>query len=259
MDSIRQLAKQLFNITFEEPSRSGGIHEISLGSARDLTNAPSQLPDPAAPLASFIDHTNLRPEVTKEEIRRLCNEANQFGFKSVCVSASKVFTARYALEGPLLCTVVGFPSGAHKVSTKVHEAREAIEDGADELDMVINIGLLKAKEYNACMDGIQAVTEVCHRHEKLVKVIIETSLLNHTEKIIACLLVKKAGADFVKTSTGFAGGGATVEDVALMREVVGPKIGVKASGGIGDKQTALAMIAAGANRLGCSRSLQVIS
>ena len=158
-----------------------------------------------------------------------------------------------------LCTVIGFPLGANKTSIKVSEAKEAIADGADELDMVINIGELKAKHYDAVKADIKAVVDVCHAESKLVKVIIEACLLTDEEKIKACELSKEAGADYVKTSTGFSTGGATVADIELMRKTVGPDIGVKASGGIHSKEEALALIEAGASRLGASAGVKIVN
>ena len=154
--------------------------------------------------------------------------------------------------------MVGFPLGASETAIKASEAKLAIEHGAKEIDMVINIGLLKSGEYDVVYDDILSVSETCHLNNAILKVILETCLLSEDEKIIACLLSKKAGADFVKTSTGFSSGGATKEDIALMREIVGPKMGVKASGGVRTKETALEMIAAGANRIGASSSIKII-
>lgn len=210
------------------------------------------------PVHSIIDHTLLKPNATQEDIKKLCEEARKYRFASVCVNPHFVSLASHLLKGSgvRVTTVVGFPLGATTTSTKVQEAREAIANGADEIDMVINIGALKSGDDKTVLEDIKAVREVTKGH--ILKVIIETGLLTKEEKIRACLLAKEAGADFVKTSTGFSGGGATVEDVMLMREVVGKDIGVKASGGIRDITTARKLIAAGATRLGTSASVEII-
>ncbi|MCS7184888.1 MAG: deoxyribose-phosphate aldolase [bacterium] len=207
---------------------------------------------------SIIDHTLLKPNATQEDIKRLCEEAKKYRFASVCVNPHYVSLAHELLKGTgvRVTTVVGFPLGATTTSTKVQEAKEAIANGADEIDMVINISALKSGDDKTVLEDIKAVRKATEGH--ILKVIIETSLLTKEEKIRACLLAKEAGADFVKTSTGFSGGGATVEDVMLMREVVGKDIGVKASGGIRDIHTARKMVAAGATRLGTSASVEII-
>ncbi len=210
-------------------------------------------------VARLIDHTLLKPDATEEDIRRLCEEARRYGFASVCVNPSYVPLAARLLEGSevAVCTVIGFPLGATTPTTKAIETRDAIANGATEIDMVINVGALKSGNDDLVRRDIQAVVDAA-RGKALVKVILETALLSREEKIKACLLAKMAGADFVKTSTGFGPGGATVEDVALMREVVGPEMGVKASGGIRDLETAKAMVAAGATRIGASASVAIV-
>lgn len=209
-------------------------------------------------IASIIDHTNLRPEATPSQIVRLCEEAREFGFGSVMINPCYVALACSRLYGSdvKVGAVVGFPLGATLTSVKVFEATETLKLGAREIDMVINIGALKAGEREAVLADIRAVAEVVHAQAALLKVILETGLLTNDEKLLACELSEKAGADFVKTSTGFLGGVATVEDVAMMRRAV--KIGVKASGGIRTASDARAMIEAGANRLGTSSGVNII-
>lgn len=215
--------------------------------------------DTPADLARLIDHTLLKPEATYNEIERLCAEARDYGFASVCVNPTNIsLAARLLGDSPVkVCTVIGFPLGATTYQVKAVETKEAVASGAAEIDMVINIGALKSGFYNLVYQDIKAVVEAAACHA-LTKVIIETSLLNTEEKIKACLLAQYAGADFVKTSTGFGKGGATVEDVALMRLVTGGGMGVKASGGIRDLVTAEAMIKAGANRIGASAGVKII-
>lgn len=212
-------------------------------------------------LARYIDHTLLAPEASRDDILRLCKEAAEHHFKSVCVNPVWVEAAKKALlgTGVLTCTVVGFPLGTHNTDVKVFEARGATMDGADEIDMVINIASARALDRDALVSDISAVAEVVHEADSLLKVIIETSLLSDGEKILACQAAVEAGADFVKTSTGFNGGGATAQDVALMRETVGPDIGVKASGGVRTREKALEMIQAGATRIGTSSGIAIVT
>lgn len=209
--------------------------------------------------ARYVDHTLLKPNATQDEIAKLCEEAKSFCFASVCVNPSYVALSAQYLRGSgvKVCTVVGFPLGSTTPTVKAIEARDAIANGADEIDMVINIGALKSGNDVVVFDDIKAVREATRG--KVLKVILETSLLSNEEKIRACVLAKKAGVDFVKTSTGFGGGGATVEDIKLMRETVGPLMGVKASGGIRDAKAASEMIAAGATRLGTSASVAIVT
>jgi deoxyribose-phosphate aldolase len=210
-------------------------------------------------LASLIDHTLLKPEASRDQVEQLCREAAQFCFASVCVNPVWVPLCAEVLRGSgvKVCTVIGFPSGAHAPDVKGYETRRAVEQGAEEVDMVINIGALKSKDYALVEQDIRSVVQAAGR-DTVVKVILETSLLTREEKIMGASLAKAAGADFVKTSTGFAGGGATVEDVQLLREVVGPDVGVKASGGIRSKEDAEAMVEAGANRLGASAGIKIV-
>lgn len=211
-------------------------------------------------IARFIDHTLLKPEATPAQIERLCDEARRYGFAAVCVNPVYVRLAAERLQGAevAVCSVVGFPLGATTTAAKVYEARQALADGASELDMVIHVGALKAGDYERVQEDIAAVADVCHKGGALLKVIIETALLDDAEKVTACRLAQAAGADFVKTSTGFAGGGATAEDVRLMRQTVGPRMGVKAAGGIRSYADALAMIEAGANRIGASAGVRIL-
>jgi deoxyribose-phosphate aldolase len=210
-------------------------------------------------LASLIDHTLLKPDATRQDIEVLCREAAQFCFASVCVNPNWVPLCRDLLRGTgvKVCTVIGFPFGAHSPDVKAYEARRAVEQGAEEVDMVINIGALKSKDYALVEQDIRGVVQAVGKNT-VVKVILETSLLTRDEKIMGSTLAKAAGADYVKTSTGFAGGGATVEDVRLMRETVGPEIGVKASGGIRTKEDVKAMVAAGATRIGASAGVKIV-
>lgn len=209
-------------------------------------------------LAAYIDHTFLKPEGCLEAIRTLCSEAAEYSFASVCVQPRYVeYCAGQLLnKSAKVCTVIGFPLGANISKVKAEETRVAISDGADEVDMVIPIGGMKDHLYLQVFKDIRAVVEAANG--KLTKVIIETSYLDQEEKIAACILAQRAGAHYVKTSTGFSSGGATVEDIALMRKTVGPDMGVKASGGIRDFETAKAMIDAGATRLGVSAGIAII-
>ena len=211
-------------------------------------------------MAKLIDHTILKPEATADEIEKLCKEAAQYGFFSVCVNPAWVSKAKQLLRGTdvKVCAVVGFPLGAQTPEIKTLEARRALRDGAREIDMVINIGALKARDLETVAKDIRGVVQAAHSRDIIVKVIIETALLTDEEKTIACLLSKEADADFVKTSTGFAGGGATVHDVELMRKTVGPEMGVKASGGVRTFEDAESMIKAGATRIGASAGVKII-
>lgn len=212
----------------------------------------------SADIAPYIDHTLLKPEATSDEVVKLCEEARKYGFATVCVNSVNVGTAARALSGSsvLPIAVVGFPLGAGIPSAKAFETREAVRCGAREIDMVINIGALKAKDYALVEKDIELVVSAAKPYP--VKVILETSQLSQEEKIIGCALSKAAGAAFVKTSTGFANGGATADDVALMRRVVGEDMGVKASGGVRSTEDAMKMMTAGANRIGASASIAIV-
>jgi deoxyribose-phosphate aldolase len=211
-------------------------------------------------IASYIDHTLLKPEASEAEVLKVCAEAVEYKFKSVCVNPIWVKTVTKALKGSgvLTCSVIAFPLGATPSDVKAFEARGAVLDGADEIDMVINMAAARANDKGALVDDITAVAEAVHAGEAILKVIIETSMLTDEQKVIACEAAVEAGADFVKTSTGFNGGGATVEDVALMRKTVGPDVGVKASGGVRSLADAQAMIAAGATRIGASSGIAIV-
>ena len=270
----RQIAKQLLALLREESRRDdrrGGVtptspqklvpcaHPTDEEEADRATGALDFAPGDGR-LAGLIDHTLLKPDGTYEQIATLCTEAAKYRFASVCVNASNVKLCAELLEssGIPVCTVVGFPLGATSTEAKVFEALQAIQDGASEVDMVINIGALKSRDYEFVEKDIASVARASHAGSAILKVIIEAALLTDEEKEVACQLAKAAGADFVKTSTGFGPGGATVEDVALMRRVVGPTLGVKAAGGIRSYATARKMIAAGASRIGASSSLKIV-
>jgi len=212
-------------------------------------------------LARMIDHTLLKPEAMPAEVERLCTEAAEHCFATVCVNPAYVALSASLLKGTAVavCTVVGFPLGATPVTVKRFETLQTIDDGATEVDMVIPIGRLKAGQHDVVRDDIRVLAQTCHDCGALLKVIFENALLTDAEKVIACQLSVEAGADFVKTSTGFAKTGATTADVALMRTAVGPDIGVKAAGGIRSYADALAMLSAGANRLGASSSLKILA
>jgi len=212
-------------------------------------------------LASKIDHTMLKPDATPDEIKELCEEAKKFKFASVCVNPSNVSLCSLLLKGTdvRVCTVVGFPLGATTTEVKLFETQQAIENGATEIDMVINVGRLRQGDNEYVKRDVTQVVNAAKSNGALCKVIIEAALLTDEEKIKACLICKNAGADFVKTSTGFSKGGATVGDVALMKYVVGSKIGVKAAGGIRSKEDAEAMIASGADRIGASASVKIVA
>lgn len=219
----------------------------------------SDLTQSSRNLARYIDHTLLKPDATSEEFKNLCREAIDYQFFSVCVPPYYVPLAKKCVgqSGVKVCTVIGFPHGMNTASTKAFESRLAIDQGADELDMVINVSALKNKEFKIVEDDIASVVRTANG--KIVKVILETALLTDEEKISACKISEVAGANFVKTSTGFASGGATHADVTLMRANVAPKVQVKASGGIRDYKTALEMIIAGATRLGTSQSIAIVT
>lgn len=210
-------------------------------------------------LGKYIDHTILKPDATIEQVKKVCEEAKQYSFASVCVNPSYIEFVANELKGSSVspCVVIGFPLGATSPSIKAYETNEVVEKGAKEVDMVINIGAVKSGNWELVQEDIKAVVHAS-RGRALVKVIIETCLLTDQEKVKACTISKMAGADFVKTSTGFSTGGAIIEDVELMRKTVGPEMGVKASGGVRDYSTAKEMIEAGANRLGTSSGIKIV-
>lgn len=211
-------------------------------------------------LAGYIDHTLLKPDTTPPQVEQLCAEARQHGFASVCIYPAFVAQAAGLLrDTPVrVCAVVDFPGGTGSTPARVNEARQAVGSGASEIDVVLPLASLKAGDYRAVYDDLSTLANECCRQDAILKVIIETAKLTAEEKIAACLLVSRAQATFVKTSTGFAEHGATTQDVALLRYVVGPTMGVKASGGIRDRSTACAMIAAGATRIGASASVEIV-
>lgn len=210
-------------------------------------------------LSKYIDHTLLKAEAREEEVIKLCSEAKEYDFFSVCVNPSFVELASKELKGSdvKVCTVIGFPLGATTMQTKAFETKDAIEKGAHEVDMVINVGALKDGKYDYVREDIKAVVDASNK-KALVKVIIESCLLTDEEKVKACELSKEAGADYVKTSTGFSTGGATAADIALMRKTVGAELGVKASGGVRTYEDSIAMIEAGASRIGASASIAIV-
>ena len=210
-------------------------------------------------IAKYIDHTILKPEATIEDVKKLCREAKEYNFASVCVNGyyAKLVSRELLGSEVKTCVVVGFPLGAMTKEVKAFEANNAIENGASEIDMVINIGALKDKNYNLVKEDIEAVVNTA-KGKAIAKVIIETCLLTDEEKVKACEICKEAKADFVKTSTGFSSGGATKEDVELMRKTVGEGLGVKASGGVRDYKTAIEMVNAGASRIGSSNSIVIV-
>lgn len=272
---IEELVSQIADIII---SRLGSAaHECPLCREGDLISCPESMrsmldrgdlrlgtdgtrSQAAIEMARYIDHTLLRPEATRDDIMRLCQEGARYRFASVCINPFWVREAACALRGTgvNVCTVIGFPLGANAPDVKAYEARRAIFDGARELDMVINIGALKSGDCDLVLRDIEGVVRAAHEAGCICKVIIETALLTDEEKVKACLLAKEAGADFVKTSTGFSRGGASVADVALMRSVVGPQMGVKASGGIRDAKQARELIRAGATRIGASVGVKIV-
>jgi deoxyribose-phosphate aldolase len=233
-------------------------HVVSAGAER-LSSTIGIIPQDLN-LAGMIDHTLLKPDATPDQLAQLCFEARKYGFATVCVNPAWVALCAQLLQGsPVkVCSVIGFPLGASAPEVKAFEAQNAIEHGAAEIDMVINIGALKARDLELVAKDIRGVVTASHARGAIVKVIIEAVLLTDEEKTIASLLAKEAGADFVKTSTGFASGGATVHDVALMRRVVGPDMGVKAAGGVRTYEDAENMIKAGATRIGASAGVKII-
>ena len=237
------------------PDRLRGV--IDAGATRVGLHASGGAP---SGVAAMIDHTLLKPDATRREIEELCREAAQFQFATVCVNPAWVSVAVARLAGtPVgVCSVVGFPLGATTADVKGYETRRAIFDGAREIDMVINVGALKSGDLRTVERDIEAVTSPCRECGALSKVIIEAALLNDDEKVTACTLAKAAGADYVKTSTGFGPGGATAADVALMRRVVGAEMGVKAAGGVRDLEGLKAMVAAGATRVGASAGVKIV-
>lgn len=225
-----------------------------------LTELTMANPLSAAQVAAMIDHTLLKPDAGEAQIQKLCAEAVEYGFASVCVHPTWVANCIQLLAGTSIktCTVIGFPQGATLATVKATETTAVVQLGAQEVDMVLNVGRLKDRDYQTVYADIACVVQVAHGDGALAKVIIETALLTDEEKVVACVIAQQAGADFVKTSTGFNGGGATVADIMLMRRVVGPTLGVKASGGIRTAADARQMIAAGATRIGSSGGVRIV-
>jgi deoxyribose-phosphate aldolase len=274
---IEQITRQVLILLQEEQDKAGagadgaGVppisahnyvervqHVVHAGADRIATTLGIAPTDGS--MGHMIDHTLLKPDASHDQIAQLCYEARKYSFASVCINPTNVKLCAELLKdsGVPVCTVVGFPLGATPTEVKVFEAQQAIRDGASEVDMVINVGALKSKDYELAERDIASIARVCHAGNAILKVIIEAALLSDEEKVIACQLAKVAGADFVKTSTGFGPGGATLEDVALMRRVVGPSMGVKAAGGIRSYADAQKMIAAGASRIGASASVKIM-
>jgi len=270
---IEQITRQVLILLQEEPGRPSAQAGLPISShnyverVRPVVDAGADriastlgIAPTDGSLAHMIDHTLLKADATQDQIAQLCYEARKYHFASVCVNPTNVKLCAQLLEGSdvLVCTVVGFPLGATPTEVKVFESQQAIRDGATEVDMVINVGALKSRDYELVERDIASIARACHAGDAILKVIIEAVLLTDEEKVIACQLAKVAGADFVKTSTGFGPGGAAVEDVALMRRVVGPAMGVKAAGGIRTFEDAQKMIAAGASRIGASASVKIM-
>ncbi len=231
-----------------------------IAAGADRVSASERLTKIDPGIAALIDHTILKPEATRDDVVKICREARQYGFASVCVNPYWVPLVRAELSGSAVkvCTVVGFPLGATSTEAKVAETAAAVRAGAEEIDMVINIGALRSGDQDAVRQDIRQVVDTSHRSGAIVKVILETALLDDPQKATACTLAKQAGADFVKTSTGFSTSGATAHDVALMRGVVGPGMGIKAAGGIRTLSDLRAMTAAGATRIGASASIKIV-
>jgi deoxyribose-phosphate aldolase len=268
VEQIQEMDRSRMTARDDSPGRDLSAHDVAriaervkqlLGEGADNAGGPP--PIPASEVAKLIDHTLLKPEATRADIDRLCEEARRYSFASVCVNPTYVRQAREALRGtPVkVCCVVGFPLGAQPPEIKALEARRAIREGAQEIDMVINIGALKSRDDGLVLKDIRGVVEACKEGRALSKVILETALLVEEEKVRGCELSMKAGADYVKTSTGFSSKGATVEDVALMRRTVAPrKLGVKAAGGIRTYGDLVRMVRAGATRVGASSSVRIM-
>ncbi|UCB45047.1 MAG: deoxyribose-phosphate aldolase [Spirochaetota bacterium] len=249
--------KQLIERITEEVMKR--IQAVGVKEREEIPDAGNAVISPAN-LVKYIDHTQLKPEATKEQIETLCKEAKEYGFYGICVNTTWVGYCAKLLRGSgvKIACVIGFPLGAMDSRAKAFETRRAIEDGADEIDMVINVGALKSGDLDLVEEDIRAVSRAC-RITTVLKVIIETCLLTDDEKVLACQIAKKAGAHYVKTSTGFGKEGATAHDVALMRRAVGPDMGIKAAGGIRSFEDAKLMIESGATRLGTSSSVKIVS
>jgi deoxyribose-phosphate aldolase len=258
MYEMKQLAIEIFKMHGTKPCKCEAEHEVCLDCDKCHVKGEKQIAKDFKHLNHYIDHTILKAGVQTSEVTELCHEAIKHKFKTVCIHPAFIKTAKQLHKHLAICTVVGFPLGANAPSVKFHEAQAAINAGVNEIDMVINIGNLKEKSYQSVYDEISNIARICKYEKVILKVIIETCLLTKDEIIKACLIAKKAGADFVKTSTGFSTKGAEVETVKLIRQVVGAYMGVKAAGGIKTKEDAVAMLRAGANRIGSSNSVQIV-
>lgn len=258
MESLKDIAIKILGKNEKRMCSCGGGHEVCLRCRVCRYKEEDKLAVDFDHLAQYIDHTLLKPEATSEAIVALCQEADHYKTKSVCVNPIYVDLAHKNLKEALTCTVVGFPLSNSLTATIVQEASTAIAQGATEVDMVLKVNWLKDKEYQKILTEISIVSQTCQANGAILKVIFENCLLTEEEIAIAAILAKKAGAEFIKTSTGFNKSGAVLEDVALMRKVVGPKFGVKAAGGIRDRETAIAMLKAGANRIGASATKAIL-
>jgi deoxyribose-phosphate aldolase len=260
VEAITREVLQALTLRFDMAQTGEKVRQVVANGA-DRVAFHGEAADVPLDVAKYIDHTKLTPDPTASDIDQLCAEAAQFGFASVCINPTWVKRAANNLRGTAVpvCTVIGFPLGATTTEVKAMEARKALRDGAREIDMVINIGALKSGENEMVYTDIVKVVDAAHEVGAVCKVILETGILTDEEKVIASALAKRAKADFVKTSTGFGYGGATVYDVALMRETVGPDMGVKASGGVRTADDAEDLIAAGATRIGASAGVQIVS
>lgn len=251
MKSIADIAKEYFPET--KPCHCGGAHEICLNCQICRADEPDEVYDPEKGIASYVDATVLKADTRANDIIALCQMAKEYHTASICINPCFLPLAKAELAGAIpLCTVINFPLGACQKEGIVAEARAAIESGALEVDMVQAIAALRDRQIPEALEIISSIALMCHQTNTLLKVILETCYLDYEEKVLSCLISKKAGAKYVKTSTGFGSAGASAEDIALMRRVVGPKLGVKASGGIRDKDTALKMLLSGASRIGAS-------
>ena len=258
MNNIDVLVDQIVERVRQQGFNSSNFVQKNPGYGMLNGNSMEKIKD-AHDLAKYIDHTLLKPDATRAQLEKLCREAREHHFATVCVNSSNIPVVRDLLAGSgvLPIAVVGFPLGAATTAAKVFEAKESIVQGAGEIDMVLNIGALKSQDYNLVYSDIASVVEACGKVP--VKVILETAMLEKDEKVIACVLSKLAKAAYVKTSTGFGPGGATVEDIGLMRKIVGPNMGVKASGGVRTYEDAVKMLEAGATRLGSSNSVAIVT
>ncbi len=258
MEDIKKIAIEVLGITDPKPCKCGGQHQVCLDCRVCRANNKDQIASDFDHLAQYIDHTILKPEANEESVNAICKEADYYLTKSVCVNPLYVKLVAKNLRKVLTCSVVGFPLSNSLTDTIITETKQAIYDGANEIDMVLKVNWLKDKKYSQVLEEIKSISQTCADMGAILKVIFENCLLTNEEIIIAALLSKKAGAEFIKTSTGFNKSGATIEDVSLMRKVVGPKIGVKAAGGIRDRETAIYMLKAGANRIGASATVKIL-